>query len=292
MKHRSPLLRSLLWQVNIRRAFVALVLVFALVALSGCSTVEKPPQTGDSTGSSADPIEEVNPAAVDEPAPEAVSEDLDPYSAEDEQLIYYGEVLAFRYGIDVEPDEWLSLAEKECDSYSEAGSTRVYGPESAEILAEDPRSGLLLESFVFLVIGSYWCGVDDYGTNFERYGSEAQLISLAFLETVNAIGPTNLSAADFSDYYDNQLFITRYDFDTPPESDRSDPTVPDAPDPYESSDPVEDEAPEYGSSDPDYPYPGPYNEHEGNSGGPTQCNDGTVSNSSGQGTCSWHGGER
>lgn len=72
----------------------------------------------------------------------------------------------------------------------------------------------------------------------------------------------------------------------------SGPTMPDVPDPYESSDPVEDEAPGYGSSDPDYPYPGPYNEYGGNAGGPTQCNDGTVSNSSGQGTCSWHGGER
>ena len=239
-----------------------------------------------------DPIEEVNPAAVDEPAPEAVSEDLDRYSAEDEQLIYYGEVLAFRYGIDVEPDEWLSLAKKECDSYSEAGSTRVYGPE----VRRDPRRGSAIRpsARVLRLSGDRLVLVrtDDYGTNFERYGSEAQLISLAFLETVNAIGPTNLSAADFSDYYDNQLFITQYDFDTPPESDRSDPTVPDAPDPYDSSDAFEDEAPEYGSSDPDYPYPGPYNEYEGNSGGPTQCNDGTVSNSSGQGTCSWHGGER
>lgn len=269
-----------------------MLLALTLVALSGCSIFGEQPPTDSSTDSSSDPVEKVDPATVDEPAPEAVSEDRTEYSIEEEQLIYYGDVLAYRYGIDVAPDEWLSLAEKECDSYSEAGSTRVYGPESAEILAEDPRSGLLLESFVFLVIGSYWCGVDDYGTNFERYGSEAQLISLAFLETVNAIGPTNLSAADFSDYYDNQLFITRYDFDTPPESDRSDPTVPDAPDPYDSSDAFEDEAPEHGSSDPNYPYPGPYNEYEGNSGRPTQCNDGTVSNSSGQGTCSWHGGER
>jgi hypothetical protein len=255
-----------------------MVVVFAFAALSGCAGVEDQQQSVDSTGSSAEPIEEVNPAAVDEPAPEAVSEDLNPYSAEDEQLIYYGEVLAYRYGIDVEPDEWLSLAEKECDSYSEAGSTRVYGPASAENLADDPRSGLLLESFVFMVVGSYWCGVDDLGESFERYGSEAQLISLTFLETVNAIGPNNLSAADFSDYYDNQLFITRYEFDTPPEPD--------------TSEPFEDEAPAYGSSDPGYPYSGPYNEYEGNSGGPTLCNDGTVSNSSGQGTCSWHGGER
>ena len=278
--------------MNIRRAFVALVLVFALVALSGCSTVEKPPQTGDSTGSSADPIEKVDPATVDEPAPEAVSEDRTEYSIEEEQLIYYGDVLAYRYGIDVAPDEWLSVAKKECDSYSDAGSTRVYGPAAAEQLGDDPRSGLLVESFVFMVIGSYWCGTDESSANIARYGSEAQLITLAFMATVIDHEAIDLSAADFSDYYDNQLFITRYDFDTPPESDGSDPTVPDAPDPYDSSDAFEDEAPEYGSSDPNYPYPGPYNEYEGNSGGPTQCNDGTVSNSSGQGTCSWHGGER
>lgn len=264
--------------MSTRRTFAAMVLVFALVALSGCSAFGEQSKNDDSTGSTSNPAEDVSPAAVAEPAPEAVSEDLDPYSEEEEELVYYGEVLAYRYGIDVEPDEWLSLADKECDSYSEAGSTRVYGPASADILADDPRSGLLLESFVFLVIGSYWCGIDDYGESFKRYGSEAELISLAFLETANATGPVHQSVADFSDYYDNQLFIIRYEFDTPPEPD--------------SSDPVEDEAPVYDSSDPDYPYPGPYNEYEGNAGGPTQCNDGTVSNSSGQGTCSWHGGER
>jgi hypothetical protein len=36
---------------------------------------------------------------------------------------------------------------------------------------------------------------------------------------------------------------------------------------------------------------GGYIPYEGNGGGPTQCADGTVSHSSGSGTCSWHGGE-
>lgn len=278
--------------MSTRRTFATMVLIFALVALSGCSAFGEQPKNDDSTGSTSNPAEDVSPAAVAEPAPETVVEDLDPYSAEEEELVYYGEVLAYRYGIDVEPDEWLSVADKECDSYSEAGSTRVYGPRSADTLADDPRSGLLLETFVFMVNGSFWCGIDDYGESFKRYGSEAELISLALLETANAIGRVHPSVAGFSDYYDNQLFIIRYEFDTPPESDMSGPTMPDVPDPYESSDPVEDEAPGYGSSDPDYSYPGPYNEYEGNAGGPTQCNDGTVSNSSGQGTCSWHGGER
>ena len=166
-------------------------------------------------------------------------------------------------------------------------------PNLPSSLADDPRSGLLLESFVihgdrFVLV---WHRRVQRELRKIRLGSTADLFGFHGNSQCDH-GPIDLSAADFSDYYDNQLFITRYEFDTPPESDRSDPTVPDAPDPYDSSDAFEDEAPEYGSSDPDYPYPGPYNEYEGNSGGPTQCNDGTVSNSSGQGTCSWHGGER
>jgi hypothetical protein len=37
---------------------------------------------------------------------------------------------------------------------------------------------------------------------------------------------------------------------------------------------------------------GPFIPHAGNGRGPTQCADGTVSHSSGRGTCSHHGGER
>jgi hypothetical protein len=40
----------------------------------------------------------------------------------------------------------------------------------------------------------------------------------------------------------------------------------------------------YAPTGPTIPYPG-------NGLGPTQCADGTVSNSDGRGTCSWHGGE-
>ena len=36
---------------------------------------------------------------------------------------------------------------------------------------------------------------------------------------------------------------------------------------------------------------GPFIPYPGNGGGPTQCRDGTVSHSSGRGTCSHHGGE-
>lgn len=268
-----------------------MVLVLTLVALSGCSIFEEQPPPDSSTNSSSDPVEKVDPATVDGPAPEAVSEDRTEYSIEEEQLIYYGDVLAYRYGIDVAPDEWLSVAKKECDSYSDAGSTRVYGPAAAEQLGDDPRSGLLVESFVFMVIGSYWCGTDESSANIARYGSEAQLITLAFMATVIDHEAIDLSVADFSTYYDDQLFIAQQEFRAPSEPENSIPSVPDAPDPYDGSDEFEDEAPEYDRADPDYPYPGPYNEYEGNAGGPTQCNDGTVSNSSGQGTCSWHGGE-
>lgn len=174
---------------------------------------------------------------------------------------------------------------------STAGSTRVYGPAAAEDLDEDPRSGLLTESLVFMVIGSYWCGGDESSAEIERYGSEAQLISLAFMATVIDNESINLSVADFSNFYDNQLFIAQQEHAAPREPDYSVPSVPDGPDPFDSSNGLDDETAESGESDPDYPYEGPYNEYEGNAGGPTQCKDGTRSRSSGQGTCSRHGGE-
>jgi hypothetical protein len=291
VKHHSSQLWVALRQVKTGLVIVSLSLTLALVALSGCTLLDGQSETGDSAESPAEHVEEIDPAAASDSSSEPVSEDMDSYSLEEEQLIYYGEVLAYRHGVTVSPNEWLSVAEKDCDSYSEADSTRVYGPASADDLDADPRSGFLLESFVFMVIGSYWCGGKESSAKIESYGSEAQLISLAFMATVVDNESINLSVADFSNYYDDQLFIARKEYAPPAEPDYSIPSAPDLPGTYDSSDGLENETPENDETDPSYPYPDRYHEHAGNSGGPTMCDDGTVSQSSGQGTCSWHGGE-
>lgn len=268
-------------QARLRPALVAVLTIFPLLLVSGCS---------DLTEISAEQIE---PVPEDTSSPENDVVDPDPsveelelpkYSIDEEELIYYGEVLAYRYGIDVPPDEWLDLVEQECSTFTDDQSTYVYGPAAADVLEDDSRSGLLLETFVFLVVGTDMCDSGYVDSKFERFGSEAILISIAFLTTVIDTESLDFSIADFADYYDNQLVIARYDTSTPPEPDYSDP--------YDDYEEDEIAPPEYPTSPPDYTEPDPPIEHEGNAGGPTLCDDGTVSNSSGSGTCSHHGGER
>lgn len=160
----------------------------------------------------------------------------------------------------------------------------MYGPAAADALDEGTRSDLLLESFVFLVVGTDMCDSGFAGSGFDRFGTEALLISIAFMATVVDTDTLDFSAADFADYYDNELFIARYDTSSPSE--------PDYPDPNEEFEDGEADPPEYSDSPPDYTVPAPPVEYEGNADGPTLCDDGTVSNSSGSGTCSHHGGER
>lgn len=267
MKHRP--IRSFFNfpQARIRSAlfvaFTALPLLFA----SGCALAPESPPAGEvaeQVEAEPDYSSQSNDGDV---IPDSAVEELPEYSVVEEELIYYGEVLAFRYGIDVSPDEWLHLAEQECTTFTDDQSTSVYGPAAADALDDETRSDLLLESFVFLVVGTDMCDSGFAGSGFDRFGTEALLISIAFMATVVDTDALDFSAPDFADYYDNELFIARYDISSPSE-------------------------PEYSDSPPDYTVPDPPAEYEGNAGGPTLCDDGTVSNSSGSGTCSHHGGER
>lgn len=265
-------------QARMRLALVAVFTIFPLLFASGCSVpAERPAEQVEAIPENSFSPED------DLVSPESSVEKLPKYSIDEEELIYYGEVLAYRYGIDVSPDEWLHLVEQECSTFTDDQSTNMYGPAAANVLEDDARSGLLLESFVFLVVGTDMCDSGYVGSGFERFGSEALLISIAFLTTVVDTESLEFSVADFADYYDNQLVIARYDTSTPPEPDYSDP--------YDDFGENEIAPPEYPTSPPEDSVPGPPVEHEGNAGGPTLCDDGTVSNSSGSGTCSHHGGE-
>lgn len=265
-------------QARMRSALVAVFTIFPLLLASGCSApVERPAEQVEAIPENTFSPED------DVVVPESSVEELPKYSIDEEELIYYGEILAYRYGIDVSPDEWLHLVEQECSTFTDDQSTNMYGPAAANVLEDDARSGLLLESFVFLVVGTDMCDSAYVGSGFERFGSEALLISIAFLTTVVDTESLEFSVADFADYYDNQLVIARYDTSTPPEPDYSDP--------YDDFGEDKIAPPEYPTSPPEYSVPDPPVEHEGNAGGPTLCDDGTVSNSSGSGTCSHHGGE-
>lgn len=261
-------------------AFTALPLLFA----SGCSLAPESPPAGEVDEQvEAEPDYSSQSSDV-EVIPDSAVEELPEYSVDEEELIYYGEVLAFRYGIDVSPDEWLHLAEQECTTFTDDQSTSVYGPAAADALDDDTRTSLLLESFVFLVVGTDMCDSGFAGSGFDRFGTEALLISIAFMATVVDTDALDFSAPDFAGYYDSELFIARYDTSSPSE--------PDYPDPNGEFEEGEADPPAYSDSPPDYTVPDPPIEYEGNADGPTLCNDGTVSNSSGSGTCSHHGGER
>lgn len=280
MKHRPIRTFFSVPPSRMRSALLVAFTVFPLLFTSACSLIPEPSPTGETTEQVEAEPEGSVPADADADLPESSVEEIPGYSVDEETLIYYGEVLAYRYGIDVSPDEWLHLAEQECTTFTDEMSTSVYGPAAADALEDDPRSGLLLESFVFLVVGTDMCDSGYTSNGFERFGSEAFLTSIAFMTTVVDTDHLDFSAPAFADYYDNQLFITRYDHSSPPEPDHSDPYEDDDLDPQE-----------YPDSPPDYSVPDPTLEYEGNAGGPTLCNDGTVSNSSGSGTCSHHGGE-
>ena len=250
----------------------------AVIALSGCSLLpteiaqEQPPAT---------PSEDF---VADEPAPNYIPpEDSTPASSDladtaqtpDEQrIVFYGEVLSYRYGVEVSEAEWLQVRDKACTSFSSGDSTRIYGPAAADNLDSEQRDAFMLESFVFVVTGSYYCDAISLESNFDRYNQQAGLISLAFMTTINSIGDLDPGVSNFARYYDNQLTITRDEF-AAPEYPGYDAPPPEDTEPY-----------------PEVEYPGPYTEYEGNAGGPTYCEDGTISNSSGQGTCSHHGGEQ
>lgn len=283
MKHRPIRSFFSLPRARIRSAlfvaFTALPLLFA----SGCALApESPPAKEVDERVEAEP-DYSSRSSDGDVIPDSAVKELPKYTVDEEELIYYGEVLAFRYGIDVSPDEWIHLAEQECTTFTDDQSTSVYGPAAADALDDDTRSDLLLETFVFVVVGTDMCDSGYVDSGFERFGSEAILISIAFLTTVIDTESLGFSVADFADYYDNQLVIARYDTSTPPEPNYSNP--------YDDYEENEIAPPEYPASPPEYAVPGPPVEHEGNAGGPTLCDDGTVSNSSGSGTCSHHGGE-
>lgn len=259
-----------------------LVLLFALAMLtSGCTS------TTDSTAVNASPPVPDKEIITDGPAPTndttPASSDLNDteYSADEQQILYYGEVLAYRYGIKVSELEWLQVLDKNCASYSSSSGTRIYGLAAADELSADQRESLLLESFVFLVGGSFMCGSGADVSHLDRYGDEATNVYLAFTTTANDYAGVDLDVTDFEYLYDQELKATRDEYLNPP--------IPQDPAEYpgydDSSSDISDEAP-------DTTDPSPDTEYEGNSGGPTMCDDGTISESSGSGTCSWHGGER
>ena len=284
MKHRP--IRSFFSfpQARIRSALFVAFTALPLLLASGCSLAPESPPAGEVDEQVEAEPDYSSQSSDGDVIPDSAVEQLPVYSVDEEELIYYGEVLAFRYGIDVSPDEWLHLAEQECSTFTDDQSTSVYGPAAADALDDDTRSDLLLESFVFLVVGTDMCDFGFAGSGFDRFGPEALLISIAFMATVVDTDALNFSAPDFADYYDNELFIARYDTSSPSE--------PDYPDPNGGFEEGEADPPEYSDLSPDYTVPDPPVEYEGNAGGPTLCDDGTVSNSSGSGTCSHHGGER
>lgn len=113
MKHRP--IRSLFSHPQARTrsalfvAFTALPLLFA----SGCSLAPESPPAGETAEQVEAEPDYSSQSSDGDVIPDPAVEELPESSVDEEELIYYGEVLAFRYGIDVSPDEWLHLAEQE-----------------------------------------------------------------------------------------------------------------------------------------------------------------------------------
>lgn len=260
-----------------------LAVIIVLVLLSGCSIQSDEPLPDDAPAVSNDEIVTDEPAADYAPSEDATPASSDvgdsAYTSDEQRIIYYGDVLAYRYGVQVPEGEWLQVLDDVCASYSSSDSTMIYGPAAADTLEADQREAFLLESFVFLVGGSFLCDTGTDVSNLDRYGEDATLIYLAFTTTAGDYAGNDIDVADFEFSYDLELATTRNEYsDSIPADDTEE---------Y----PDEEFSPEFPDEVPDSEYPGPYNEYEGNAGGPTHCQDGTVSNSSGQGTCSHHGGE-
>lgn len=267
------------------RTLLFLAMFVATALLSGCSLLADNPSQDDQPSVSAEEIVTDEPAAnygpPEDSAPASSNIGEPTYTEDELRIIYYGEVLAYRYGVEVPGEEWLQVLTKACDSYSSTDSTIIYGPAAADTLESDPREAFLLESFVFLVGGSFMCGSGTDISHLDRYGDDATLIYLAFTSTANNYAGLDIDAIDFEFSYDLELAANRAEYAAPP-----------FPPDYEQPPGDDDHSSDYYEEPPDATYPGPGLEYEGNSGGPSFCNDGTISQSSGSGTCSWHGGER
>lgn len=281
MKHRS---NHLIMGHSPKHLWPLVAILFAampLVLVGGCSQIRDETPADEATETAEVITDEVAPAEEDDAAlPLSEEEEVSTYTADKQRLLYYGEVLAYRYGVEVTDEEWLNVADEECSSYMSGDSRKVYGPASAETLAVEIRSDFLLEAFVFLVAGSEMCVVGPIGDSFDRYGTGALTIFLSFTTTIGETDGYDLDIVDFANHYDLELELARNEY--------ADPTAPLAPVPFpdddDSTSPDDHEAP-------DTNHPGLATEHEGNSGGLTMCNDRSISQSSGSGTCSWHGGE-